>query len=111
MGITKVTKIQWDIEFEDFFDGLLEMTVKAQARILGIPNDKYINMTTEERNDYAYDVFRHSPSVADEVFDLPTEIELPDGEWTEELITEYLSNEYGFCLNGYSLPEIDMETN
>ena len=105
MKITKVTNISWDYDYEDFWQTLSEKLVYKQAKILDIPYEKYVEMNEWEREQYAYDIFRRNPSVADEVFGLPNEIILPNEDWTEELITDYLSDEYGFCINGYTLPE------
>ena len=39
-----------------------------------------------------------------EVFDeLPTEIEIPEGMTDEEEISDYISDETGFCHNGFVL--------
>lgn len=45
---------------------------------------------------------------ADELEDLeylPTEIELPKGITDEEQISDYISDETGFCHNGYVLED------
>lgn len=46
-----------------------------------------------------------------EVVDLPTEVELPDylDNATDDEITDYLSDTYGWLVNGYSLPLRDDE--
>ena len=36
---------------------------------------------------------------------LPTEIEIPDGMKDEEEISDYISDETGFCHNGYVLKD------
>lgn len=36
---------------------------------------------------------------------LPTEIEIPEGMTDEEEISDYISDETGFCHNGYVLEE------
>ena len=41
-----------------------------------------------------------------EVFDeLPTEIEIPEGMTDEEEISDYISDETGFCHNGFVLED------
>lgn len=107
MKTTKVTNISWDYDYEEFWQTLSEKLVEKQAKILDIPYNRYIEMNETEREEYAYDVFRRTPSVANEVFELPNEVELPNEDWTEELITDYLSNEYGFFIKGYTLIEIE----
>ena len=37
--------------------------------------------------------------------ELPTEIELPEGMTGEEEISDYISDEIGFCHNGYVLED------
>lgn len=36
---------------------------------------------------------------------LPTEIEIPEGMTDEEEISDYISDETGFCHNGYELED------
>lgn len=37
--------------------------------------------------------------------ELPTEIEIPEGMTDEEEISDYISDETGFCHNGYVLED------
>ena len=41
--------------------------------------------------------------------EIQAEIEFPEGDDPDEIVCEWLSDEYGFCVNGfsYSLPEED----
>ena len=140
----KAYNIDWDVDIEEAFDILDEMNYKDAASALEISADKYANMTTEERHDYAYDFWRHISGGIEEFVGLPNEVEIPE-EVVEEIagwhpnagscqtckyftqcnicsdclegskyefdvkqiddqyITEWLSNEYGYCLNGYQL--------
>ena len=41
----------------------------------------------------------------EELEDLPTEIEIPDGMTDEEEISNYISNVTGFCHKGFTLEE------
>ena len=111
MKITKVTNIDWSYDYEDFWKALREKTTQKQAEILGIACELYAEMNYEEREAWAYDTYRRKPSVAEEVLNLPTEVDLPDGYWSEETITEYLADTYGTFINGFTLPEIDKEEN
>ena len=36
---------------------------------------------------------------------LPTEVEIPDGFENEDDISDWLSNEYGYCHNGFEIEE------
>lgn len=38
-----------------------------------------------------------------ELEDLPTEVEIPNGMTDEDDISDWLSDEYGFCHNGFEL--------
>lgn len=35
--------------------------------------------------------------------DLPTEVKIPTGMWDEDEISDWLSDEFGFCYFGYDL--------
>lgn len=101
--------INWDIDRSEAIEALSEMSCESAAKLLGIGKERYANMNTCERIDYAYDVFRHSPGVMDELFNLPDEIEIPDvfgitGEDDDfSEVTDWMSDEYGFCINGYQV--------
>ena len=74
----KATNIQWDIDMDEVYEVLDEMTAKNAAEALDLPYDRYANMTTGERHDYAYDYFRHRPGALDEFMGLPKEV---DPDW------------------------------
>ena len=99
----KAYNIDWDIDIEEAFEKLDEMNYKSAASALGISADDYANMTTEERHDFAYDLFHHCPGELEDFMDLPTKVEIPKELTNEEDITEWLSDEYGFCIKGYKL--------
>ena len=99
----KAYNIDWDISINEAIEMLDEMDYKNAAFVLGISSDTYANMTTEERHDYAYDLFHHCPGELEDFMDLPSEVELPEELIDEEDITNWLSDEYGFCINGYRL--------
>jgi len=101
----KAYDIDWSIESEEIFEILDAMTVEKAAEALAISKDRYAAMTTEERHDYAYDMFHHHRLSAAEFAGLPDEVELPPelGDAEEDAITEWLSDTYGYFLNGYRL--------
>lgn len=99
----KATNIQWDIDMDEVYEVLDEMTAKNAAEALDLPYDRYANMTTGERHDYAYDYFRHRPGALDEFMGLPEDVEIPP-ELTDDCdIADWLSDVYGFCHEGFSL--------
>ena len=107
----KATNIQWDIDMDEVYELLDNMTYTDAADSLGIPHDKYANMTTSERHDFAYDLFHHSPGTLDEFMGLPNEIEIPeelnkpDDDYYNEDISDWLSDTYGFCHNGFEIED------
>jgi len=107
----KATNIRWDIDFDEVYEKLDEMTYEAAAEAIGVPAETYANMTTEERHDYAYDLFHHSPATLDEFMGLPNEVIIPDelnkpdDEYYVDDISDWLSDEYGFCHEGFVLEE------
>lgn len=101
--------IDWDIDQESFIAAFEDMPYDKAAEKLGVPKETYANMTTSERNDYAYDVFRHNRKSAEDIFDLPEEIEIPEefnitseNDDMEE-VTDWISDTYGWCINRYDV--------
>lgn len=102
----KAINIQWDIDIDEAYAKLDEMTSDAAAEAIGVPKDKYANMTTEERHDFAYDLWHHNRSSLEEFMGLPNEVEIPDPDnpdWDDETIANYLSDEFGFCHEGFEV--------
>ena len=107
----KVTNIKWDIDMDQIYNKLDNMTAENAAEALSLPKDAYTNMTTSERHDYAYEVFHGHDDMTAEFMGLPTETDIPDdiGD-DEDAISDYLSDEYEFCHKGFSL-ETDNKNN
>lgn len=101
----KVVNIKWNIDMDEVFEKLDNMTSKNAANELGIPSETYSNMTTTEKHDYAYDYFHHCPGALDDFMNLPSEIELPKEIEDDEDISDWLSDVYGFCHEGFELVE------
>lgn len=99
----KALNINWEIDFDEIYEKLDEMTAEKAAKALEISEEKYANMSTEERHDYAYDYFRHRIRAMEEFVGLPEEVEIPEGITDEEDITNYLSDEFGYLIRGYKL--------
>ena len=105
----KVTNIKWDIDMDQIYDKLDNMTTENAAKALSLPKNAYANMTTSERHDYAYEVFHGHDDMTAEFMGLPTETDIPDDIGNDEdVISDYLSDEYEFCHKGFSL-ETDNE--
>jgi len=92
-------EIEWDIDIADILDRLDEMLYEAAAEALEIPAKQYASMTTAERHDYAYDYFRGQDEAKAGFMGLPTEAKIPDSiaEDDYDAISDWLSDEYGFC--------------
>ena len=101
----KAIEIQWDFDMDEVFAKLDETKPAEAAEFLGVPADRYDRMTTEERHDYAYDVFRHCPALLDDFMGLPYEIEIPEELTDIEDISDWLSDEYGFCHSGFQIKD------
>jgi len=101
----KAINVQWDFDMDEVYEKLDNMIPEKAAEELGIPKDTYGRMATEERHDYAYDLFHHCPASLDEFMGLPDAIAVPAGMTDPEDISEWLSDEYGFCHRGFELKE------
>jgi len=114
MSQYKATEIDWDFGIDDELVDLLTdiCSEETMRTTFGCGRE---DLTPEE---YAQvkDVARHKPGVICDLLGLPSEVELPDNivnvaiaNGTCEMITDWLSDEYGTCINGYTLPE-ELET-
>ena len=101
----KATNILWDVDFWEVYEKLDQMSYDKAAEALGVPSVTYANMTTAERHDYAYELFRHSPAALDEFLGLPNEIDIPEELTDDEDISDWLSDTYGYCHKGFNLIE------
>ena len=96
----KAGNIQWVVDMDEMLEVMDTMTVESAAEVVEIPVSRYANMTTEERHDYAIDYFRHCPGALDDLMGLPDKVDIPD-EVDEEDVADWLSDEYGFCHEGF----------
>ena len=97
--------IQWDVDMDDIYEKFDDMSVEKAADILACPKRVYANMHDGERHDLIHDRFHHNMLDAAEFVGLPNEVALPKEIIAEEDISNYLSDEYGYCYEGYSLKE------
>ena len=102
--VITATDIRWDVDMYEALDKLDDMSSDKAAEYLGVPKEIYANMTTFERHDYAYDVWRHNKKGLSEFVGVPNEVTLPTtGIWDEDSISDYLSDEYGWCHEGFRI--------
>lgn len=100
-------EIDWDIDWDEVYDYLDNMTIAEAAEVLAIPVAHYDRMTTSERHDYAFDKFHHCPGELDELLGLPDKVEIPAEIWENsdeyyaDDISEYISDKCGYCHQGF----------
>lgn len=106
----KASEIDWDIDMDEAFEYLDKMSEEEAAEALEVSVEDYIKMDEEGRHDLAEDRWHHCPVKLDEFMGLPNEVVIPeeieeieDETEREEAITNWLSDEYGFCVEGYEL--------
>lgn len=93
--------VQWDIDIDDVNEYLDEISEEKAARLLELPIRIYHNMTEEGRHDYAYDCIRHNKLRAAEIMNVPEDVLIPEGIYDPEDISDWLSDEYGWCHEGF----------
>lgn len=102
--VITATDIRWSVDIDEGLDKLDGMPSDKAAEYLDIPKETYANMTTSERHDYAYDVWRHNRKSLSEFVGAPNEVTLPSNVlWDEDSISEYLSDKYGWCHEGFRI--------
>lgn len=98
----RISNIIWDVDMDDVYENLDEMTAEKAAEALGISQKRYANMSTAERHDYAYEVFHGHDAAIGEFMGLPTEMDVPDDiDTDEDSVGDYLSDKYGYCHRGF----------
>ena len=95
--------VQWDIDIDEVNDYLDEISEEKAAELLELPLSTYHNMTEEERHDYAYDCIHHNKLRAAEIMNVPEDVLIPEGIYDPEDISDWLSDEYGWCHEGFSI--------
>ena len=95
--------VQWDIDIDEVNDYLDEISEEKAAELLELPLRTYHNMTEEERHDYAYDCIHHNKLRAAEILGVPEDVAIPEGIYDPEDISDWLSDEYGWCHAGFSI--------
>ncbi len=103
----KATNILWDVDFDEVYEHLDNMNYKNAAKAIEVSEETYANMTTEERHDQAYYLFRHSPADLDEFLGLPSEVDIPaeliESDFFDEDVSDWLSDTFGYCHEGFEI--------
>lgn len=96
--------INWDIDIEEAVDAAMELSEEEFKNNFGI------NIDDENAEDIVKDKFHHCPGLMDDIIGVPSSVEIPDeimkaaqDEDDDSIITDWLSDEYGWCINGYGL--------
>ena len=105
-------EIDWDIDKEEIIEKISELSDEEAAQILGIAIERFIKMSKEDIKDSFMSKFHRQPGALDDLFGLPQEIKIPtsfnieseDDDMSE--VTEWISDEYGYCINGYQVKKI-----
>lgn len=95
--------ICWIVDLDEAYEKLDSMPVNQASEVLEISVQTYADMTTPERHDYAYDSWHYHRTLLDEFMGLPNEVEIPEVLEADEDISDWLSNEYGFCHEGFDI--------
>lgn len=103
----KAYNIQWDVNLDDFLETLREMSNKDAAKSLKIKTSEYKKMSEADIREKAREKFNTSKTSIAEFMGLPSEIEIPDCiSHDDETISEWLSDTYEFCHNGFELTAV-----
>lgn len=96
----KVFNIQWDVDDDDIYDVIDKMCCHKAAAIFELSEDTYSRMSVSERHNYVHNYIQKNSSVISSIMELPDEAEIPDDI---DEPADFLSDEYGFCINGFSI--------
>lgn len=100
------SNIDWDVGNDEILETANSFDDARFAEIFGISKD------AKNADDIVLDKVHHMPALINDMFDLPDEIEIPaaiyeaaiiDGDY--EAITDWISEEYCFLVNNYSISE------
>lgn len=112
----KAINIKWDVDEDTIIDTFNNFVDDLAIKILGIPLTEYLKMSSEDRKSYVLSTFRHQPAKMSYIlneFGISEEIEIPEtllenyylGNLDDfyEDVSDWLSNEYGFCHSGFNI--------
>ena len=114
-----VTNIEWDIDLNDAFEDFQNLTIEEQANMLNAPINDYKELLANVKKSYKiketfiYNARHNYFDVASSLYNLPTNIDVPqelideteDRQELAEYMTDYISDEYGFCIGGYTFDD------
>lgn len=106
-------EIYWDVDMEEVYELFdVTMTPMEASKILKINPMLYLEMNADQRHGCIYSKVHHCPALLDQLLGLPERVLIPEVlakryRKTSDAsdITEYLSDVFGYCINGYSICE------
>lgn len=108
--LLKAVEIQWDIDRDEVYERIYSTAPKDVAVLIGMAPEAFEELSAEDRRDVAYDKFRHCPALLDDFMGLPDEVDIPPELTDSEDISEWLSDKYGFCHEGFQLKHVTTHT-
>ena len=102
----RVTNIDWDIDLNEAVENITREGIVTESEFFQLTKKQCLSMSMDEIEDYVRDFFHHRPGALYDYLDLPEETTVPDELITDEDITDWLSDEYGYCLNGWDKYEV-----
>lgn len=101
--ILKVINIQWDIGMEIIYEIFRAMSIEEASKHLELSSSFYKNMKEDDREEYIEDAFSSNRLNALDFVNIPTEISLPSDIWDIDKISDYISNDTGYCNYGFNI--------
>ncbi len=99
-----ISDIEWDWDDDLIANTLDYMSREDKETLLKTATGKdwdLSNMDDDDVWDAFSDLLHHNKLTPEQFFNLPEEIEV-DEDWEDEEIGDYIGNEYGFCIKGFT---------
>ena len=95
----RATDIDWDVSMEDVCDNINSMSDEEAAEVLGVDAEELASMTDNERDILIDKVFGSSNLKREQLFNLPSEVEIPPFV-SDENVCDWLSDQFNFACFG-----------
>ena len=99
----KAVNILWDVDVCDVLDRLDDMYPTDGAKVLNLQPEVYAKMTDAVLEDYVQDLLDNDKLDLNKIMDLPDEIEIPEDITDMDEISDYLSDQTGYCHKGFDI--------
>lgn len=101
----KTVNILWDVDVCDILDSLDNMHPSDVAKVLNLQPEVYAKMTDSVLEDYVQDLLDNDQLDLNKIMNLPDEIEIPENITDMDEISDYLSDQTGYCHKGFDILE------